>query len=291
MSSRQLLKTVQFSVVVTLISASTLAFVQTELGRLIFARYFSTLANSPKVRVAGSDAKNAIDTNSPSSIAKSAPPASEPSTKEKNADSTNAPTGTTTSPGSTGGTVGSATTTGTAPSEVLVRDYMGQAADVRLKFVLDDLRVDLRKASQEIAEAKGRAPAVAIRTASDVIVRSQDRTETLLDIARDIDYSRSQRGNTSPAVRAAGLNPEPITTGAVLAPKEAVSWLEPGTVVSLFSLVVALLVFWFGDNLSGRWARRRDPAPSAPSPISRLPGPSDTVQPERQPALTAVSVE
>ncbi|MBA4035987.1 MAG: hypothetical protein C0480_15465 [Bradyrhizobium sp.] len=298
MSAQQLFKAARIGVIVTLVSVSTLAFVQTERGRSVYAHYFQPLSASQKVAVVVSDPKDTTDTKTSSSVAKTSPTNSgsqtEQAPEDKTAGSTavtgpgTAGTGT---PGSASGhtTGSSATTTGAAPSAVLVRAYNGQAADIRLKFVLDDLRVDLRKAGQEIADAKGRAPALAVRTALDVISRSQDRTETLLDIARDIDVSRSLKGNLSTPEKAAAASSESATFGMVRVPKEASSWLEPGTVIGIVTLLVAVLVFWFGDNLSGRFAKRRDLVISVPSQVQALAGPAETVQLERQPASTTAA--
>jgi hypothetical protein len=304
MSAQHLFKAARIGVMVTLVSASTLAFVQTERGQSIYAHYFQTLSASPKIAVVVSDPKDTIDPKTSSSVAKNSPTNSGgqtgPATQDNTAETSRVPqdksTGIALAPGSTTGTTtgsaggyttGSSTTTGAAA--VLVRAYNGQAADVRLKFVLDDLRVDLRKAAQEIADEKGRTPALAIRTALDVIGRSQDRTETLLDVARDLDVSRSLKGNLSPPEKAAGASPELITNGMVSVPKDPSSWLEPGTIIGFVTLIVALLVGWFGDNLSGRFARRRDLSISLRSQVPALAGPAETVQLEGRSASTTAA--
>jgi hypothetical protein len=303
MSVQPLLKAARIGIMIMLVSVSTLAFVQTERGQSVYAHYFQPRSASPKIPVVAAVAKELAETDTSSSVAKSSPTTSarqtEPPTQDKAEETTLSPQESTTeiakAPNSTtsvtvgsasGHSTGSSTTTGAAPSAILVRAYNGQAADVRLKFVLDDLRVDLRNAVQEIADQKARAPALAVRTALDVVARSQDRTETLLDIARDIDFSRSLKGNLSPPEKAAAVSPELITTGMASVQKQSASWLEPGTIIGMVTLIVALLVGWFGDNLGERFARKRDLAISLPTQAPALAAPAETLQLERRPAST-----
>ncbi|WP_375413879.1 hypothetical protein [uncultured Bradyrhizobium sp.] len=165
--------------------------------------------------------------------------------------------------GNTGSTTTGSTTTGSATTGSAstvarpVRSYENEAAELRLKAVISDLRFDARTSIGELndyaANLRGQARN-ALQRAIDFIARTQDRTEILSDVGRDLIGQRDNALRTNKDDKAArsgsAAASESLTTGQVNS-KENSSF-DLGTMVAVLGFAITAMVAWFGDNLGER---------------------------------------
>lgn len=370
MWAKRSFKAAQILVTLTLVIASTLLFVQSNGGRLIYSRYAQS--EPPKMSAPPPSVSSARDTASVASTAATpragaeknslspgqsadgyptpslgnsqpatgptyeAPIASTrvvPSTTTGTAprssttvgaavgsSTTGSAAGSATSVGSAAGssaTTGSSTTTGAAgqtvgaaksPSTptyttgaagpipdstatVVVRGYEGHAADARLKLVLSDLRSDLRKSVVEIPRSP---PKSALQSAMDALGRSQERTDLLIDIARDVDFGSKSEPRRSGQADAPDNH---ATTGLVKIATAATSlpmatppavgsngspWLEPAVLLAVMGVLIASMIAWFGDN----WREKIFGSQTTENVPGALAAPAALRQIEQQPPLS-----
>jgi hypothetical protein len=174
---------------------------------------------------------------------------------------------------------------------VVVRGYEGHAADARLKLVLSDLRSDLRKSVVEITRGP---PKSALQGAMDTLGRSQERTDLLIDIARDVDFGskgeprRSGQADapdnhaTTGLVRTAAAATSSPTATPPAVGRDGSLWLEPAVLVAVLGLLIAFMIAWFGDN----WREQIFGSQTTESVPGALAAPAALRQIEQQPPLS-----